>query len=84
VQEPQQAPPPQPPPQAQSSKSTFTGTIVREGEQFMLRDSSGQVYKLDNSEQAKSYEGKAVKVTGEIDSSDAKLIHVESIESASA
>ena len=67
-------------PQPQTAKSaTFTGTIVRDGEQFSLRDSSGATYKLDDSERAKAFEGKAVKVTGQLDT-EAKLIHVESIE----
>jgi len=68
-------------PGAQSRQSTFTGTIVKQGSEFALRDSSGAVYKLDSSDQAKRYEGKAVKVTGQLDT-QAMTIHVESIEAA--
>lgn len=71
------------PKQDQSKSQTFTGTVVRNGEQFMLRDSTGSTFKLDDSERAQKYEGKAVRVTGTLDA-DAKLIHVEQIESASA
>jgi hypothetical protein len=86
AQEPQTQPQPgqAQPDQAQPpmSRSTiFTGTVVKRGGAFALRDSSGQVFKLDNSESAKPYEGKAVKVTGQLDE-QAKLIHVESIESS--
>jgi hypothetical protein len=87
---PQQAQPDQPPQQAQPDPSedkaqskTFTGTVVKSGAAYVLRDSSGQVYKLDNTESAKPYEGKPMKVTGQLDE-QAMLIHVESIESSAA
>lgn len=80
--QPQQAQPDQAQPQ-QSKSATFTGTVVKDGDGYILRDSSGQMYKLDNPETAKAYEGKPVKVTGQLDE-EAKLIHVESIESAAA
>jgi hypothetical protein len=71
-------------PQQEHAKSvTLTGTIVRDGEQFLLHESSGGVYKLDDSQRAKEFEGKAVKVTGKVDM-EAKLIHVESIEATAA
>lgn len=71
-------------PQPEQSKSaTFTGTVVKDGELFVLRDASGQVYKLDSPERAKPFEGKAVKVTGHLDT-EAKLIHVENIEGSDA
>ncbi len=83
---PQQAQPDQPDPsqgQAQPQAKTFTGTVVKAGSAYVLRDSSGQVYKLDNPESAKPYAGKSVKVTGQLDE-QAMLIHVESIESSAA
>ena len=79
----------QPQPQQQpgqgqtTAASTFTGTVVKNGDQFMLRDSSGQVFGLDDSSKAKPFEGKTVKVTGELDE-QAKVIHVENIEPAEA
>ena len=69
--------------QPEDKSATFTGTVVLDGGQYLLRDSSGQVYKLDDSERAKPFEGKAVKVTGHLDT-EAKLIHVEKIETAEA
>jgi uncharacterized protein YdeI (BOF family) len=88
IQEPQ-APQPQNPPaqtspdQAQNpdtaKSTTFTGTVVKDGEQYVLRDSTGSVYKLDDSSRAQAFEGKTVKVTGRLDS-NAKMIHVDSIE----
>jgi uncharacterized protein YdeI (BOF family) len=84
IQEPQTPPSQTPPVQAlpnqdQSKVTTYTGTVVKDGEQYVLRDSSGSVYKLDDSSRAQAFEGKTVKVTGKLDA-DAKMIHVDSIE----
>jgi hypothetical protein len=65
----------------QNQAASFAGTVVKDGEQYDLRDSSGEVFKLDDAERAKPFAGKAVKVTGELDA-QAKVIHVESIEGA--
>lgn len=73
----------QQPDQNQAKSATFTGTIVKNGDEFVLRDSSGQVFGLDNSDKAKQFEGKTVKVTGQLDE-QAKVIHVENIEPAEA
>jgi uncharacterized protein YdeI (BOF family) len=82
--QPDQAQPQQPQPdQNQPQTATFTGTVVKNGDQFALRDSSGAVYTLDDSQRAKPFEGKAVKVTGQLDE-QAKVIHVESIEGVEA
>ena len=84
IQEPQtppsQTPPDQAMPNQDSSKTaTFTGTVVKDGEQYVLRDSSGSVYKLDDASRAQAFEGKTVKVTGRLDA-DSKMIHVDSIQ----
>jgi uncharacterized protein YdeI (BOF family) len=85
-QQPDQAQPqPQNQPDQNQAKaaSTFTGTVVKNGEQYMLRDSSGQIFGLDDSSKAQAFEGKSVKVTGQLDE-QAKVIHVENIEAAEA
>ncbi len=64
----------------QNQAATFAGTVVKDGEQYDLRDSSGETFKLDASAQAKPYAGKTVKVTGQLDVK-AKVIHIETIES---
>jgi uncharacterized protein YdeI (BOF family) len=83
IQEPQTPPAQTSPDQAQNpdtaKSTTFTGTVVKDGEQYVLRDSSGSVYKLDDSSRAQAFEGKTVKVTGRLDS-NSKMIHVDSIE----
>jgi len=56
----------------------YTGTIVKDGSDFVLRDESGTVYRLDAPSKARPYEGKSVEVAGRVQK-DAKLIHVEQI-----
>jgi hypothetical protein len=65
--------------QVQQQAATFAGTVVKDGEHYDLRDSSGETFKLDDAERARPFAGKTVKVTGELDS-QANVIHVESIE----
>ncbi|MGA8739852.1 MAG: DUF5818 domain-containing protein [Terracidiphilus sp.] len=83
IQEPQSPPsqtqPDQAMPNQDSKTTTFTGIVVKDGEQYVLRDSSGSVYKLDDSSRAQAFEGKTVKVTGRLDA-DSKMIHVDSIQ----
>ena len=90
IQEPQAPPAQTPPAQASPDQSsmpnqdatkttTFTGTVVKDGENYVLRDSSGGIYKLDDSTRAQTFEGKTVKVTGKLDA-DSKMIHVDSIQ----
>jgi Protein of unknown function (DUF5818) len=65
--------------QGQAQSATFTGTVQRNGEQFFLRETSGQIYRLDDPQHAQPFEGKQVKVTGKLDT-EARMIHVERIE----
>ena len=67
---------------SQQSSMIFTGRVLRSGGDLMLRDSSGQVFRLDDPSHAGSYEGKIVTITGSIDPS-AHLIHIERIGSSS-
>jgi hypothetical protein len=88
MQEPQrQQPKPdqQPPntPQQGAKSVVVTGTIVKNGSDFVLKDTSGTVYRLDAPGKAEPFEGKSVKVTGQLDA-NASLPHVESIEATTA
>ena len=76
---PQQAQPAQG--QDTSKSTTFTGTVVKQGDQYAVKDASGGMYKLDDATRAQAFEGKTVTVTGRLDA-DAKLIHVDNIEAA--
>ena len=69
-------------PQPDQAK-TFSGTVVKRGSSFLLRDEIGQIFKLDDAVNAQPYEGKLVVVKGQLDQ-EAVLIHVQSIASNEA
>ena len=64
----------------QAQTETFFGTILKDGDNFVLSDSASKSkYRLDNPRMASGYEGVTVKVTGTIDT-PSNLIHVEAIQ----
>jgi cytoskeletal protein RodZ len=86
-QQPSTAPSSQTPPdqtsgsQAQSSDAsgaqTFTGTVVKQGDKYVLQDAAtGTTYDIDHQDEVKKFEGKKVRVHGTLDASG-KMIHVQ-------
>lgn len=77
-QTPDSRPTPDATPQAAPTDSqTFTGTIMKSGDKYVLQDTaSGTTYDIDHQEQVKQYEGKKVRVRGTLDPSG-KMIHVQ-------
>ena len=66
--------------QAQPEAKTFTCTIQKSGENFVLSESATKSrFMLDNQNKARRYEGKHVEVTGTFDVAN-NLIHIETIE----
>ena len=64
----------------QSDVKTFTGKVMKSGENLVLKDSASKsTYKLDDQDRAKSFEGKNVKVTGTLDAATS-TIRVANIE----
>lgn len=64
------------------SMQTFQGIIGRADSGYVLKDSTGAVYQLDDQKKAKDFSGQNVKVTGALDSATS-TIHVASIAPAS-
>jgi hypothetical protein len=64
-------------PQQQSPLQSFTGKIVKEGAEYVLKGST--TYQLDQQSDASQYENKEVKVTGNLDAVSHR-IHVVKIE----
>jgi hypothetical protein len=62
-----------------ATAQTFTGTISKEADSYVLKVSDSTSYKLDSQDQVQSFEGKRVQVTGTLDSS-INLIHVDKVE----
>jgi hypothetical protein len=89
AQDPQPAYPPRPqPPHEQTQMSTqaevktFSGKISKSKGKYVLEDTrANSSYILDDQKTAKKYDGKAVLVTGTLDTSN-NTIHVQKIEAA--
>ena len=58
---------------------TFSGTVVRNGPQFALRETAGVLYPLDSAGRAWAFEGEDVRVTGKLDL-NTRLLYVDAIE----
>jgi hypothetical protein len=58
---------------------TFTGTISKEADSYVLKVSDSTFYKLDSQDQVQPFEGRRVQVTGTLDRS-INLIHVDKVE----
>jgi len=71
-----------PAPDAQPAAQSFTGTISKEGDTYVLKVSDTSSYKLDDQDKAKEYEGKRVAVFGTLDA-NSNLIRVQKIEPVS-
>jgi Protein of unknown function (DUF5818) len=71
------------PAQSDSASQSFTGTVVKIGDKYVLRTADDITYKLDDPDKAKDFEGKQVKVTGSLDP-QSKLIHIQSVEAATS
>jgi hypothetical protein len=68
--------------QSETQAKTFTGTVTKNGENFVLSDTRSKTsYMLDDARKASQFEGKKVKVTGTVDVAN-NIIHVETIEEA--
>jgi hypothetical protein len=62
--------------QSASDGQTFSGTVSKSGDKFVLQDASGKTYDVDRQEELKKYEGKQVRIKGTLDP-DGKTIHVK-------
>jgi len=71
---------PSPDAQAQSSDptgvQTFSGTVMKQGNKFVLQDASGTTYDIDHQDEVSKFEGKRVRVHGTLDPSG-KMIHLQ-------
>jgi Protein of unknown function (DUF5818) len=82
----QQAPPaqekqPKAEPQAEARPQSFSGTIVKEGNSYVLRTSDQWFYDLDDQQKAELYENQRVGVVGTLNPGG-DLIHVREIQPA--
>jgi hypothetical protein len=65
----------------QMSPAVMLGAVLQNGDQFLLRDSAGSMFRLDNPQSAQEFVGKSVSVTGHVEAAS-KTIHIDRIEPA--
>ena len=46
---------------------TFSGTVVKQGDKYVLKDDAGKVYDIDHQTDVAKFEGKRVRVQGTLD-----------------
>lgn len=50
-----------------SGHQTFTGTVVKQGDKYVLKDDTGKTYDIDHQTDVAKFEGKRVRVQGTLD-----------------
>ena len=68
--------------QKAAATQSFTGTVVKSGDTYVLKTSDNMTYQLDDQARAKDYEGKQVQISGSLDTSS-NTIKVQDIKAAS-
>ncbi len=56
-----------------SDTQSFSGTVVKSGDKYMLKDDAGKTYDIDHQDEVKKFEGKRVKVQGTLDATGTKI-----------
>ena len=71
----------QQPPSASSADSgaaagtqTFSGTVLKQKDKYVLKDDSGHTYDIDHQDEVKKFEGKRVRVQGTLDPATNKIM----------
>jgi outer membrane biosynthesis protein TonB len=56
-----------------SDGQTFSGTVVKAGDKYVLKTDSGKTYDIDHQDEVKKFDGKRVRVKGKLDDSGTKI-----------
>lgn len=59
---------------AATDSQSFSGTVVKSGDKYMLKDDSGKTYDIDHQPDVAKFEGKRVRVKGTLDASGKKIL----------
>ncbi|HET6178975.1 MAG TPA: DUF5818 domain-containing protein [Candidatus Sulfotelmatobacter sp.] len=51
----------------------FSGTVMKSGDKYVLKDDSGHTYDIDHQDEVKKYDGKRVRVQGKLDPTGTKI-----------
>jgi outer membrane biosynthesis protein TonB len=56
-----------------SDGQTFSGTVVKSGDKYVLKTDSGKTYDIDHQDEVKKFDGKRVRVKGKLDDTGTKI-----------
>lgn len=59
---------------ASSDSQSFSGTVEKQGDKYVLKDDSGKTYDIDHQAEVSKFEGKRVRVKGTLDASGTKIL----------
>jgi outer membrane biosynthesis protein TonB len=59
---------------AATDSREFLGTVVKQGDKYVLQDDAGHTYDIDRQDEVKKIEGKRVRVKGVLDDSQKKIL----------
>jgi hypothetical protein len=57
-----------------TDSQTFSGTVTKQGDKYVLKDDSGQTYDIDHQAEVAKFDGKRVRVQGTLDPSGKKIM----------
>jgi outer membrane biosynthesis protein TonB len=58
---------------AASDSQTFSGTVTKSGDKYVLKDDTGKTYDIDHQDEVKKFDGKRVRVKGKLDDTGTKI-----------
>src|SRR5260370_20720186 len=58
---------------AASDSQTFSGTVMKCGDKYVLKDDAGKTYDIDQQDEGKKFDGKRVRVKGKLDDTGTKI-----------
>ena len=59
---------------AASDSQSFSGTVEKSGDKYVLKDDSGKTYDIDHQTDVAKFEGKRVRVKGTLDATGTKIM----------
>ena len=57
-----------------TDSQTFSGTVSKQGDKYVLKDDSGQTYDIDHQTEVAKFDGKRVRVQGTLDPTGKKIM----------
>ena len=63
-----------PPDTSAGDAQTFSGTVVKSGDKYVLKEDSGKTYDIDHQSDVAKFDGKRVRVQGTLDPSGTKIL----------